>query len=307
MAYLDIVFHNIRRNMVIVGAGQAYYNGFPAAANVGQGAGGAFVVPGPSAAWGASVTGAATAAGIFLCEAPAYGSFFANWDVPPLNILGNLGMVPATDRRCLYLRGGAPAGPVAVLPAVPMQIGAAAWFGRGLLGAPDHGIRCLGTGAVNFPPLPVPSAPPGSDRFALLFQADWNYNGSAQRVTGLFVHTKNTQADPGTQIVALCRLFPNEIIFGDMNLNLREVYKNTSLSYAVGGTHTILALRQVGGGGNYYHTRYAGGGGTSTIDYALVPNAQVANVELWARCPGPVPVLQQNGSDHSVMMLRIRV
>jgi len=307
MAYLDIVFHNIRRNMAIVRAGQAYYNGFPAAANVGQGTGGAFAAPGPSAAWGPSITGVATAAGIFLCEAPGYTSFYSNWDVPPLSPVGALGMVPATDRRCLYLRGGAPAVLVAGIPAVPMQIGTAAWFGRRLLGAPDHGIRCLGTGAVNFPALPVSSAPPGSDRYALFFQADWNYFGSAQRVTGLFVHTKNTQADPGTQIAALCRLFPNEIIFGDMNLNLRDAYKNTSLSCAIAGTHTILALRQAGGGGAYYHTRYAGGAGTSTIDYALVPNAQVANVELWAQCPGPVPVLLQNGSDHSVMMLRIRV
>jgi hypothetical protein len=311
MPYIDVVFQNIRSSLGIIAAGQAYYDAFPGIANVGQGNAGPFVAAAaPSAAWGGSVTGAVTSAGIFLCETPGYGNFYHNWDPPNVVAGGNVGLAPATNLRCVYLRGGAPGAPgpaAGVAPAVANQVGGAHWFGRSLFGS-NHCIRCLGTGAVNFPPLAVPAAPPGTDRYALLFQADWPYSGTAQRVTGLFVHTKNTAADPGTQIAALCRLFPNDIIFGDLNLNLRQAHKEQSLAFAVGGTHTILAIRQAAGGGNYYFTHYLGMAGASTLDYALVPNAQVAHVELWAHDPGAgVPRLSVNGSDHSVMMLRIRV
>lgn len=178
----------------------------------------------------------------------------------------------------------------------------------------------IGTGSVMPPPPQVlpPVAPPGSHRYGIYFQAGWNYHGGLVPVTGLFVHTMHgavvpgghppgrVEADMGTQIAALCRLFPDAIVFGDLNLDMVSQWKRTSLSEAVGGTHRLLFLRQ--NGGLPYITHPAPPRRGTAIDYALVPDAHTQDVEIWGvREPGAAATLWRNGSDHSVMRLRIRV
>jgi hypothetical protein len=304
MPHLDIVFQNIRSNFGIVSGGAGTYVGFDAAVNVFEGnafggpvrGGPGYGVAAPSLGWGGSVTagGGGGASSIFLCESPTYAAY-AGWVAPALpagHIIAGLTPYGALNKLCAAFDG--PAGaPPAVAAAVP-PVGSFGGAGR---------VHYLGTGAM------FAGAPPaGSDRYAIFFQAEWRYpvlgpGPAGPQVTGVFVHTKNTQACPGTQLAALCRRFPDEIIFGDLNLDLRQPAKAASLAAAVGATHTILALQH---GGGYYFTHYAMGGGSSALDFALVPNAFAPNVELWAHRPNPaIATLWTNGSDHCVMMLRI--
>lgn len=46
----------------------------------------------------------------------------------------------------------------------------------------------------------------------------------------------------GTQVAALCRDFLNDIIFGDLNINIRNALIRASLAAVVAGTHQILAM-----------------------------------------------------------------
>lgn len=295
MAFADIIFHNIQsRNAIFDGAGSYDYylgagdDGFAAnrwtnsARERGNDANAPF--------WGKSVTGVDAPVAILLCETPVYANFHPNWQVNWQGFLPVLhGFEPAAsaNRLCAFWPG--PFAPQDADPPEPN------W-------TYVNGVYLQGTG------IPLGgAAPPGSDRYGIRFELHWHYSDEAVRVGGIFVHTKNTRADPGTQIAALCREFPNDIIFGDLNLNLRDGLKLASLASAVGGTHQILALQQQGG--QFYHTRYnAAGGGTSCLDFALVPLARVENVVVWAQDPGAAaPVLTRNGSDHSVMKLRIHV
>ncbi len=349
MPYLDIVFHNLNHggNPVNQNNSRNFYTSYSANVNVyqtvgggaGQTAGAAAAAP-PSAAWGASITGAATACGIFFCESHAYlDPDYNRWDgnapavpaigysaVPnfPVNHLTS-GFTPFhipfggnPNTICAFLGGDSEkiGGAVGGLP----RIGPAAQT----VSPPDDGggnpqaLDCLGTGALGVFGA-VGNAPWGSDRYALLFQVRHRvYPGgggnAVNRIKGLFVHTKNTHADTSSQLIALCNQFNDHIIFGDLNFDLRlpnNLLKRESFGQAISGTHSILAIERVGGGGQYYFTRHAGNAfgapGTSTIDFALVPNARTAHIELWSqRLAGGVPTLQRNASDHAVMMLRIR-
>lgn len=324
MPYLDIVFHNIQHGGLPVNridSRRHYSVDFVAQMNVfqsnaGPGSIAAGIAP-PSAGWGGSVTSwgvghpPASACGIFFCESQDYThADYANWQGDALRgiptaipvfpvdyIMSGYTPIAALNTLCAFLEGNTenPAVGVPVAAGVPPVYASAHWFG-------NQALRCLGTGAA---PLLDGNALWGSDRYGILFQAARRTYPDGNAITGFFVHIKNTNADPGTQIAALCTNYPNSIIFGDLNFNLRTLLQERSLREAVRGTHTILAIQQVGG--IYYHTRYvAPGGGTSCIDYALVPNAQVANVELWAQRIAAAATLFRNGSDHSVMMLRIR-
>jgi len=224
--------------------------------------------------------------------APAYSA------VPDLTLIQH-SFIPSGGNNfvCAFLEGLPDAAPPAgALPALPARN----WLGKR---NPNCALQCVGTGDPN---IYNTFAPPGSDRYAVYFQATHRTYPDSSPIKGLFVHTKNTGADTGTQLAALCRRFPNEIIFGDLNFDLRIDLKRQSLEAAVGETHVILAIQQASGLG-FYCTRYqAGGGGTSCIDFALIPRTQIRNVELWARDPGEaVRRLDRNNSDHSVMMLRI--
>jgi hypothetical protein len=332
MPYLNIVFHNIQHGGRAVNqptSRQDYTVNFVNNANVYQinGVRGTLAAPvfgsSPTGAWGACVTRSLatpnTASGIFFCESNGYNhADYDDWRavapsaavpggvpsaIPPLPA-GPVGYgyspFRSTNTRCVFLEGKAhdPAvGAVAAIPIPPNWVGSA-----------NQALRCMGTGSATFL---GPNAPWGSDRYGIVFKA---FNRAYFNpvpvpvpvpITGVFVHTKNTEADPGTQIAALCRHFPTEIIFGDLNLNLRKLSNYQSLAYAVGATHTILAIQNAAG--QYYCTRYQGQRGTACLDFALIPNGQVANVELWAYDPGgAAPSLLKNHSDHSVMMLRIR-
>ena len=328
MPYLNIIFHNIQHGGMRVNQAVSranYTTNFVGQMNVYQthlgpgmvgNAGGA-----PAGAWGNSVTGA-NAAGIFLCESHDYNhADYNHWQAAPsaipvfpgfpgnaLNppVAGNFinsGYTPfgPLNLLCAYFEG---ANENAVGAPVPPQYpsGPAPW--AFWMGSANHAHRCIGTGAAQ---LFNGNKPPGSDRYGILFQVyRRHYPAPADRILGLFVHVKNTAADPGTQIAALCNRFPNAIVFGDLNLNLRHQLKHESLSAAVSNTHTILAIQTPGGG--FYYTRYnAAGAGRSCLDYALVPNNHVNDVELWAHQPAAgVATLSTNNSDHSVMMLRIR-
>lgn len=313
---------NVYQTPTVVGGGVGFVGGRTAAAP-----GGAAGAPAASAGWGACATVPLpgivgdTACGIFLCESQQYIHVdYTHWGglapaVPagiptaipafPLPVGGLLpayvvaGFSPcaALNTLCAFFYGSTDPS---VAPTLPPTVTSPGW-----LTAAGQALACLGTGdGALFGPL---QAPYGSDRYAILFQATRRTYPSGAPITGVFVHTKNTLADPGTQIATLCRLFPNEIIFGDLNFNLRIDRQVESLAHAVGATHTILAIQQTGvGAPPYYCTRYPPvGPANSCLDYALVPNAQVINVELWARQPTVVPTLSTNASDHSVMMLRI--
>lgn len=309
MPYIDLVFHNIASRIAIVTATPAAYLGFPATTNVYQsaaGAGGAGPFPAygvapASAGWGASVTTAAGPAAIFLCECPPYPQFNPAW-APPALPAGHqaAGLMPlpgvVLNKLVAPFDGPAPfAMPMVPGPHLANQLPGAAWFGG------MGGIRHLGTGRIDVNGGGVLDlAVPGSDRYATAFQAAWTYPDFSA-IRGLFVHTKNTGADPGTQVVALCRALPDHIVFGDLNVDVSWPLKLTSLAAAVGATHQVLLVRQPGGAP--YATRQAG---ASTLDCALIPHAHVGDVELRARRPAAPAVLAANGSDHAVMHLRIR-
>ena len=330
MPYLNIVFHNTQHGGKSINqrTSRADYTGhFVAQMNVFQSNAGPGFLPGapaaPSSGWGGSVTGAATACGIFLCESPPYNNQnYRYWletvgpsalpsAIPKLPDYFGSGLSPYRDppnNLCAFLEGApqsVPLGTPGAPAAVNLIVHSPHWFG-----SPPQALRCLGTGAAGL--LGPNQAPWGSDRYGILFQAvNRRYpNPSSDSITGVFVHTKNTNADPGTQIAALCTWQPDAIIFGDLNLDLRQYFKQESLAIAVRRTHRILAIQQVapsGGAGNYYYTRYdSTGSGTACLDYALVPLRFAPYVELWAyRTSTAVPTLFTNHSDHSVMMLRI--
>lgn len=338
MPYLNIIFHNTQHGGVTINTPVAranYTTNFVGAMNVYQtnagpgttAGGGAGVMAGSLGAWGPSVTGG-NAAGIFLCESQPYthadfGGWLGGGGVPsaipdfPGNAMHpgsfvNSGYVPiaALNTICAYLEAGGENMAVGAPALVPPIIPSPHW-----MGSANQAIRCLGTGAA---PLLNGIAPWGSDRYAILFQAARRQYPpppppmgapppAGDPIIGIFVHTKNENADPGTQIVALCNAYQNAIIFGDLNLNLRHDLKFAALREAVSGTHTVLAIQNHAGANPLYHTHYkAAGAGQSCLDYALVPNAHVADVELWARRAGAAAALERNLSDHSVMMLRIQ-
>jgi hypothetical protein len=305
MPYIDIVFQNIRSNSDIYGGDFAYYRDFPTHANASS----SFrpvAIPGPSCH-------ANQAAAVFLCESPGYMQYnHTIW--PAVAVPGAIeaGLSPplAGNKNCVVFPGPVPSAGtlIAPPPSGPAGIGPT-WFSAGSGG----GIHCLGTGHATL----LGGAPPGSDRYALYFEAIFAYPGpvylgwqtQGPAISGLFVHTKNTDADPGTQIAALCRRFPNAIIFGDLNLDIRSNSKRESLSYAIGNTHEILALMN---SNTPYYTHYTRGSnsnvwkGSSTLDYALIPQAFVQHVELWGEVlGGTAPRLSNNKSDHAILMLRI--
>lgn len=322
MPYLDIVFHNTQHgnNSINQAGSRAYYTtGFIAAANAFQSNVGSGNTPAnvpPSAGWGNCVAGANNASGIFLCESPPYDdNDYNHWQgnalaVPPVPSAipafptdhTNSGFTPfgVVNTLCAFLEGepeAAPAVGAPVIPAPALNPTSVHWIGT-------QGIRCLGTGATV---MRNGQAPWGSDRYGIKFQAHRRSYPNGNNITGIFIHIKNTHADPGTQIAALCREYPTEIIFGDLNLNLRQPLNLESLGHAIGATHTILALQNPTGGNQYYITHQTVGLAAGTcLDYALIPNAHVADVELWAHRPGAAATLSSNNSDHSVMMLRIR-
>lgn len=330
MPYLNIVFHNTRHGGASVNQVNSRANytvNFVTAFNVFQtngGPGATAAAPGGVAGavpgvWGNCVTStmavANAASGIFLCESHPYiHADYNNWQgiapaVPagiptaiptfPTDYIAS-GFTPfvALNTLCAYFMGlddnnavGARAAPAAVVASTE-------W-----MSAPNRALSCLGTGAAA---LLNGNAPWGSDRYGILFQARYRTYPNNDSITGVFVHTKNTDADPSSQIVALCREYPNSIIFGDLNVNLRQGYTLESLTHAVGATHTILALQDVASN-LYYYTRYDGlGAGTACLDFALIPNAHTADVELWSHRAGAAATLSTNNSDHSVMMLKIR-
>jgi hypothetical protein len=334
MPYLNIVFHNTQHGGLSINqttSRQDYTVNFVAAANVfqtstGPGAtaaavGGAY---GLSGAWGACVTwwptatspaGANAASGIFLCESPAYDHpDYTYWNghapalpampssaipvFPNSHVLSGYTPFVSLNTLCAFLYGRDENHAIGVTGVVPAVIASGEW-----IHSPNQALACLGTGAA---PLLNHAAPWGSDRYGILFQASHRTYPNGDAITGVFVHTKNTDADPGTQIASLCRHFLSSIIFGDLNLNLRNTLARDSLAYAIGATHTILAI-QSAPAGPYYYTRYdAHGAGTACLDFALIPNAHITDVELWAHRPGAAVTLSRHHSDHSVMMLRIQ-
>lgn len=161
-------------------------------------------------------------------------------------------------------------------------------------------------------PLPLP----GSDRYGILFHvATRTYPDHEQTpIAGLFVHVKNTDADPGTQIAALCWYFPGHIIFGDLNIDIRKELKRQSLVAAICRTHTLKYHSEslLYQDGTPYFTHYKKGdsnrlNGKSTLDYALVPNGFAEYVSISGFPKGGVAYqLDTNGSDHAVMMMRIQ-
>lgn len=330
MAYLNIVFHNIQHGGAVingVNSRQHYAVNLPGQLNVYQTAAGpgstAGAVGGPAGAvagvWGNCATATMAApvntSGIFFCESHDYGhADYNNWQgAPPAVPATGINAVPAfpvnyinsgftpyatLNTLCAYLIGNPDNNAVGVRAAPAPVVASPHW-----MTAANRALCCLGTGAA---PLLNGNAPWGSDRYGILFQAQYRTFPNGDGITGIFVHIKNTDADPGTQIAALCRNYPGSIIFGDLNLNLRQGFTRASLQEAIGNTHTLLAITDVVGG-NYYYTRYdAFGAGTACLDYALIPNVHVADVELWSRRAGAAATLSTNNSDHSVMMLRIR-
>jgi len=316
MSYLDILFHNIQQGglgRINTAASRANYTTvLPSQMNVlqtptahGYAPGGAGGAPVASLAWGANITGGANACGMFFCESSPYPglpnptNYHDNWRTPPsavpnLAAIGSLAPSANLNQLCAFLEGVRDAGP---LPApIISSIPGAAWLGKS---DANCALHCVGTGD---PTLYGAHAPPGSDRYALYFEAtNRTYPGGIESITGVFVHVKNTDADPGTQIAALCRQFPQQIIFGDLNLDIRCQLKAASLQAAIARTHALLALQQCTVNRLYYATH-----GNTSLDYALVPNAYVNHVELWAHDNGGGAYnLNTNGSDHSVMMLRI--
>lgn len=364
MAYLDIVFHNIRKGgREIIGSpdSRKYYTSeFSKKVNVcqtpiaplGSYARGDKAVPKlfnpspyASSKWGENIAGNGNACGIFFCESSPYpyylrsnynevwytasGSFTCSAvpgqgtipDGPPAAINNSFQPVNSTDAElyvCAFVEGMPDLTPTA---SVPFVLASPDWV---LKSNPNCAIQCIGTGA---PAIYNNAAAPGSDRYAIYFQATnrsyYELVDPVRRlplpITGIFVHIKNTHASMGTQITALCRQFPDAIIFGDLNYNLnKREEENTciknpltaeSLNATISGTHTILAIEQ--NKNKYFGTR--GRKVTdededlshSCIDYALIPNACTQNVELWAY-DTPDTGLETNNSDHSVMMLRIR-
>jgi len=263
-------------------------------------------VPPPSNAWGPSATGAAVASGVFFCESPVYENYApaANWSTPALaEGPDQAGLAPTAhlNKLCAYFNDQvATLGPsfLGAPSAAVNQVLGSIWFGNNS----ECGLFCLGTGAI----APANQAVVESDRYALLFQSLWTYPNGNQ-IKGVFVHTKNTYADPGTQVAALCVQYPDHLVFGDLNVNLHEPLKRQSLVASIAATHTILSIEQAGG--NNYFTRYnANNASTSTLDFVCIPNAVAPHVELWAYRPGAAANLERNGnnSDHSVMMLRVR-
>jgi hypothetical protein len=292
-----------------------------------------------SLGWGANIAGAlGRACGMFFCEsspytvfpgslynpnwgaampaaAPAFPTVALNAAVPvgpgpnllppnpapnpaPPNSIGN-SFTPwaSAIHLCAFLEGYPDTAPPPIVPLAPAS---ANWLVKS---NPNCPIRCIGTGDPTAPL--YGAAPPGSDRYAIYFQAtNRTYNALGNPISGLFVHTKNTAADPGTQITALCRQFPNSVIFGDLNFDITNALKLQSLNASINGTHTVLAIQQAVGG-PYYKTHKTMANWNSCLDYALVPNAFTGHVEIWGYKPGAIPVLHPNGSDHSVMMLRI--
>lgn len=301
-------------------------------------AGGGFA----SAGWGANIVGpAGGACGMFFCESSPYpyfsgSSYNANWSaamappppviplpppvfpVVPLNSAvpvgpgaPNAAPNPAAPKsiknsftpyvgklqRCAFLEGYPDQAPPAAVPLAPVS---GNWLVKNNLNCP---IQCIGTGDPA-PPL-YGAAPPGSDRYAIYFQATNRvYNGLGNSITGLFVHTQNTVGDPGTQLTALCTQFPNAIIFGDLNFDITNRFKLQSLNASINGTHTVLAIQQAAGG-SYFKTHKLMASWSSCLDYALVPNAFTTHVELWGNRTGAIPVLHPYNSDHSIMMLRV--
>jgi hypothetical protein len=180
------------------------------------------------------------------------------------------------------------------------------WLGKS---NPCSVLQCLGTGD---PDLYDGYAPPGSDRYAIYFQAInrtyYSEEGIGDAISGLFIHTMEA-ADPGTQLVALCQDFPDSILFGSLNLDISNVVGGqllslASLQAAIEDSHTVLAIQQANG--TFYSTyKTPDGPWEGCRDYALIPNAYVPHVELWACQNGNDAVLEANHSNHSVLMLRI--
>lgn len=180
------------------------------------------------------------------------------------------------------------------------------WLGKS---NPCSVLQCLGSGDPN---LYDGAAPPGSDRYAVYFQAInrtyYSEDGIGDAISGLFVHTM-AAADPGTQLAALCQDFPDSILFGSLNVDIKKIIGGQSLSLfslqtAIQNTHTILAIRQADG--TFYSTCKPPDGLLGTCqNYALIPNAYVVHVELWGCRKGDETILETNYSDHSVLMLRI--
>lgn len=180
------------------------------------------------------------------------------------------------------------------------------WLGKS---NPCSVLQCLGTGDPN---LYDGAAPPGSDRYSVYFQAInrtyYSAEGIGDAISGLFVHTI-AAADPGTQLVALCQDFPDSILFGSLNVDIKKIIGGQpltlhSLQAAIENTHTILAIQQADG--TFYSTcKTPDDLWDACRDYALIPNAYIEHVELWAYQNGDEAVLQTNYSDHSVLMLRI--
>lgn len=314
MPYLNIVFHNVRGG----GAGRInqsnglinYAVKFVAQMNVYQ----THNLNGPlsyNGGWGECVTGwpgtPNTASGIFFCESQPYG-LYVGWNqaIPTFNFgFTGSGFAPYTSLKalCAFLEGEKENSAIGAPNQVDLRPSSVGWVGT-------RSLRCLGTGVSEL--VGSEKAPFGSDRYGILFQAAYRTYPNGDRIEGVFVHTKNTEADPGTQIVALCRRFPDAIVFGDLNFDLRRPMNYEALSYAVGATHEILAIQNTADANQYYCTHYVSNTiGTGCLDYALVPKAQIGKVELWAYRPpppqngDPIPTLFTNDSDHSVMMLRI--
>lgn len=335
MPYLTIVFHNVQRGGERVkreDSRRKYTLDFVRQMNVFQTHKGPGATPAAKLSvsgeapgvWGECVTRwpllpdspEPAASGIFLCESKPYNhTDYQYWRGAPAEPLGMDTAIPIFPQDYTY-SGFVPFANSDILCAFfegaceDTTIGEIDMFHPPLLNPQELGsklqaLRCLGTGVSGL--LGPQQAPYGSDRYGILFQAARRKYPKGGGIIGVFVHTKNTEANPGTQIAALCRRFPGAIVFGDLNFDLRNPMNYESLSYAVGATHEILAIRNTTAtiGNQYYATHYGGGG--TTLDYALVPSAQLENVELWAYRPNPaIANLGTNGSDHSVMMLRIQ-
>ena len=69
----------------------------------------------------------------------------------------------------------------------------------------------------------------------------------------------------------MCRDLLNDIIFGDLNINMRSALIRASLAALVAGTHQILAMNTgFAPSAPCIFTRYNDlGGGTSSIDFAM--------------------------------------
>jgi len=338
MAYINIVFQNMRKSLSdnpltddISNEFTYYTKTFLENVNVMQANIGVSKLPTPDEK--ANLNHGASA--FFFTESPSFLSFYRdpshalpNWRVltPIMDSYPNYGFHPCTTKLNAVLKG------LRSDLSSYDDVADITWFApvTSIVNRTDRGqiIRTAGTGV----------AVPGSDRYAIKFDAKKNYFTTDHHIHGIFVHIKNTNSSPGLQLAALCKANPHAIIFGDLNLDLNKVLKHEALEDAISNTHKILAIKQEGDffvpgtpsppstktargralarslppiqeKKTFRTTRFKGALHSSCLDYALVPINNEADIKLGAYRVGEhsvVPHLERKHSDHSTMLLQIK-